>query len=231
MLLLALIFLMLGAGGILSWLAHEYGPAGERQQRFLRFIISTATFQVAGLVAIHAFIRWHGQRWWNLLGLETRPLRWIVLSALVLSVFAIPATILLNSLVAWGISQFQDEPGRQPVMVVLQESGTIWERMALGVAAILIAPIFEETLFRGILYPAIKQAGYPGLALAGTSLLFGAIHATLVTFLPLTFLAIMFALLYEKTDSLLAPIIAHSLFNAVNFAMIVVASGKPILTG
>ena len=76
-------------------------------------------------------------------------------------------------------------------MVVLQESGRLTERIALGIAAIVIAPVFEESLFRGILYPAIKNAGYPTLALVGTSLLFGAIHATLLTFLPLTFLAMI----------------------------------------
>ena len=49
----------------------------------------------------------------------------------------------------------------------------------------LLAPVAEELLFRGILYPAIKQAGFPRLALWGTSLLFAAMHMNLVTFVPL----------------------------------------------
>ena len=59
------------------------------------------------------------------------------------------------------------------------------DRLALGAAAVLLAPVAEEMLFRGILYPAIKQAGYPRLALWGTSLLFAAVHMNLVTFVPL----------------------------------------------
>src|SRR6185503_18905102 len=125
----------------------------------------------------------------------------------------------------------KEEVTQQTVMVVLQESGTVAQRFALGFAAIVIAPVFEEGLFRGILYPVVKNAGYPTLALAGTSLLFGAIHGSILTFLPLTFLGLMFAVLYEKTDSLLAPILSHALFNAVNFTYIVLTAGRPTLSG
>jgi membrane protease YdiL (CAAX protease family) len=75
-------------------------------------------------------------------------------------------------------------------------------------------------LFRGILYPAVKQFGYPRLALWSTSLLFAAIHMNAVTFVPLATLALILTALYEWTDNLLAPIAAHVLFNALNFAML-----------
>ena len=231
LLLLAMIFLALGAGGGLTWLAQQYGPSGEREQRFVRFAIGTLTFQCAGIAFVHAFIKWHGLTWRDFLGLRSQPVRWVAVWAIAMSVFAIPATLLLNSSTAWLISQFQEAPAPQPVMVVLQESARLTERIALGFAAIVLAPVFEESLFRGILYPAIKNAGYPTLAVAGTSLVFGAIHATLVTFVPLTFLALMFVVLYEKTDSLLAPIISHALFNAVNFAIIITGAGETTLTG
>jgi len=38
-------------------------------------------------------------------------------------------------------------------------------------------------------------------------------------FLPLFALAMLLTLLYERTNNLLAPITAHSLFNALNFAL------------
>jgi hypothetical protein len=40
----------------------------------------------------------------------------------------------------------------------------------------------------------------------------------LVTFLPLAVLALVLTALYERTNNLLAPIMAHALFNALNFA-------------
>ena len=90
----------------------------------------------------------------------------------------------------------------------------------MGTATILLAPVAEEMFFRGILYPAIKQAGFPRLALWGTSVVFAAIHLTPVIFLPLLVLALLLVWLYEKTNNLLAPIAAHSLFNGLNFALV-----------
>jgi membrane protease YdiL (CAAX protease family) len=92
-----------------------------------------------------------------------------------------------------------------------------------GIAAILIAPAAEEILFRGILYPAIKERGWPRTALIGTSLLFGAIHGHLPSFVALSFLGLVFALLYDRTSNLLAPILAHSTFNAVNFFLFILS--------
>jgi membrane protease YdiL (CAAX protease family) len=87
--------------------------------------------------------------------------------------------------------------------------------------AVVLAPVVEEMLFRGILYPVIKELGYPRFALWSTSLVFGLVHANFMTFLPLTFLALLLVMLYEATDNLLAPILVHSLFNAVNFFLLV----------
>jgi hypothetical protein len=39
--------------------------------------------------------------------------------------------------------------------------------------------------------------------------------------LPLVFLALVLTLLYETTDDLLAPVIAHRLFNLVNFSWLI----------
>jgi hypothetical protein len=94
------------------------------------------------------------------------------------------------------------------------------ERAIMGIVVIGIAPVGEELLFRGILYPAIKQAGFPHLALWGTSLLFAAIHANLAKFVPLLVLALVLTQLYERTNNLLAPIGAHVVFNALNFVLI-----------
>ena len=81
-----------------------------------------------------------------------------------------------------------------------------------------MAPVAEESLFRGIIYPWIKQTGFPQLALWGSSLLFAAAHLNAVTFLPLLVLALVLAVLYEKTNNLLSCITAHAVFNGLNFA-------------
>lgn len=90
-----------------------------------------------------------------------------------------------------------------------------------GFSTIVLAPLSEEILFRGLLYPTAKQSGYPRMALWGTSLLFGLSHATAMAFVPLTFLAMVLVWLYEVTDNLMTPIAAHCAFNAVNYSWII----------
>src|SRR5256885_13422519 len=94
---------------------------------------------------------------------------------------------------------------------MLQTGISLGPEIFLALLAIAIAPVTEELLFRGILYPFIKQRGYPNLALWGTAVLFGALHLNLTTFAPLTFLGVGLAWLYDTTDNLAAPILAHSL--------------------
>jgi len=88
------------------------------------------------------------------------------------------------------------------------------------VMAAVVAPVVEEVLFRGILYPAIKQIGYPHVATIGTAILFALFHVNLLTFASLTAVALALIALYEFTDNLLAPITAHAVFNASNLIIL-----------
>ena len=88
------------------------------------------------------------------------------------------------------------------------------------VMAVAVAPVAEEILFRGILYPAIKQIGHPRAAAIGTALLLALFHVNLLTFASLTAVALVLIALYEFTDNLLAPITAHAVFNASNLIML-----------
>ena len=65
-----------------------------------------------------------------------------------------------------------------------------------------------------------RDLGHRRMAIAASSLLFAAIHGSLALMLPLTVLAVVLVWLYEKTGSIIAPILMHAAFNAVNFAMI-----------
>jgi membrane protease YdiL (CAAX protease family) len=131
----------------------------------------------------------------------------------------------------WGLQMasikamhaFGWESSEQLALVALRNSGSAAQLISLGIVTILLAPIAEELLFRGILYPAAKQFGFPRSALWGTSALFAVIHFNVAIFIPLLLLAALLVWLYEKTDNLLAPIAAHVTFNAVNFALFFVA--------
>ena len=128
--------------------------------------------------------------------------------------------------------------GHESVCAVLQPSQIPWpscpgspgrcvcrvrplSEHAISQNAVVLAPVAEEFIFRGLLYPFIKQLGWPRLALIGVNLLFALIHFDVATFLALFLLALALTWLYEKTDNLLAPIAVHSLFNATNLGMLV----------
>jgi membrane protease YdiL (CAAX protease family) len=102
---------------------------------------------------------------------------------------------------------------------LLENAQSPWVILYLALFAIVAAPVAEEFIFRGVLYPFLKRVGFPRLAWVGVSFVFALIHFDAATFAPLFVLAIVLTWLYERTDNLLAPIAAHSLFNAANFVM------------
>ena len=74
----------------------------------------------------------------------------------------------------------------------------------------LIAPIIEELVFRGMLYPAwALQWGWLPSALA-TSLVFALLHPN---HFSQFFASLIYICLFRRTGSLRAPIIVHALFN------------------
>jgi len=80
--------------------------------------------------------------------------------------------------------------------------------------------VAEEFIFRGLLYPLVKQLGSPRFAWFGVNALFALIHLDAGTLVPLFVLALALTWLYERTDNLLAPIAGHSLFNVANLVLL-----------
>jgi membrane protease YdiL (CAAX protease family) len=192
-------------------------PVGTKQ--FYTFVTNVVGFHVVALVLVTVFLRHHRTGWLDFLGLRTRGLLRHLALALAVAVVVVPLALTLNRLCAELIELLHMTAEPQPVIKVLKVSETPAERICFFLAAIAFAPVVEECLFRGILYPVVKQHGHPRAALFGTSLLFASIHANLMTFVPLTLFAVVMVLLYEKTDTLLAPILAHALFNLSNFLL------------
>ena len=53
------------------------------------------------------------------------------------------------------------------------------------------------------------------------SLLFAAVHIHLNTFVPLFVFGVILVWIYERTDTLLAPILTHATFNTINFLLFI----------
>jgi len=88
----------------------------------------------------------------------------------------------------------------------------------LIVFAVVVAPIFEELLFRGFAYPALKERVGTVGALLLVSALFALMHAHVASAAPLFALGLALVFAYEYTGSIVAPMALHALFNATNVA-------------
>lgn len=93
-----------------------------------------------------------------------------------------------------------------------------WAIVLLAAMAVVMAPLLEEALFRGILQPALKRRlGFPPAALAVTTI-FTATHVPQFIGYPPALVLIfvcggILSLLREAADSLWPPILFHFGFN------------------
>lgn len=81
----------------------------------------------------------------------------------------------------------------------------------LGVA--VVAPIFEETLIRGIIFNDFRKATPVWLALIIQALIFGIMHMNIIQGTYAFFLGLILGTLYLKYKSIIAAILLHMTFN------------------
>jgi len=79
----------------------------------------------------------------------------------------------------------------------------------------VLAPLAEELLFRGMLYPAVrKYLGPTGGAIAA-GLIFGLVHWDIWRAIPLAIGGTLLCYIYEKTGSILVSALAHGTWNGI----------------
>jgi hypothetical protein len=91
-----------------------------------------------------------------------------------------------------------------------------------GVFVIGIAPVVEETFFRGFLFQALRNSWGVWLAVPASAAIFSAIHLTPSKFVQLAILGMALAFVFHKTRSLWPCILLHALNNTLAFIALVV---------
>lgn len=86
---------------------------------------------------------------------------------------------------------------------------------SLIASVVIIAPIFEEIIMRGIILEGFLNKYKPATAIILSALLFGFIHLNIPQFINTTIIGIILALIYYKTRSLILCICAHALNNTI----------------
>ena len=215
-------------GGLLISLLDKAGvPAFKLPGGFGAVLVATLSFQGAAWGLIGIFLWQHQLNWRAAFGLGDPHLARALGRAVLTVAALLPVLWFLQSASGWALTRLGWPPDDQAAVQLFENAHTLGGRLYLGLFAVVLAPVAEEFIFRGMLFPFVQQLGFPKLAWLGVSTLFAFIHLDAAIFVPLFVLALALTWLYEKTGNLLAPICAHAVFNAVNLALLL---AEPWLT-
>ncbi|MDO8612058.1 MAG: CPBP family intramembrane metalloprotease, partial [Dehalococcoidia bacterium] len=91
----------------------------------------------------------------------------------------------------------------------------------VGILSLALAPVMEETFFRGFLFGGLRGRWGVFFAALSTGFLFALAHVDPLLYIPFTAVGMIFAWGYVYSGSILASMIAHLLFNAISFGLAV----------
>ena len=143
-------------------------------------------------------------------------------SPTVVTLLSILIAVLLYGL-AWGVTTLYG--GEKTDLDLLIES-SLYTRIATAFIAFATAPLVEEIVYRGVIYPAIEKVMGMGFAIAVVSLLFAGVHVfqyrtNLAVIVVITLLSITLTVARAVTGRLLPSFIIHLFFNGVQSVLIV----------
>lgn len=113
------------------------------------------------------------------------------------------------------LARWLGTPAPQSFAEAVNGASYTWEFVLLLTLGGLVAPLKEEILFRGLVYPPLRQAYGKGKGIIYTGLFFGALHWDMVRFLPLFIGGVILTWLYERSRSIWPAIIAHGTWNVL----------------
>ncbi len=175
-------------------------------------LIASIAFQFISAGIVFAFVvtrvrpvEWLGLKW------EKWPLVFLIAPAGVVLMWLFFGSLQYSGFMKW-IESFGVEPVQDTVKL-LQESSDPLTLGLMAAAAVIAAPVCEEIVFRGYLYPAAKKFVGPWIAGLCSALFFAAAHGSMAALVPLFVFGCLLVLVYERTGSIWAPMAIHFCFN------------------
>ena len=198
---------------------HHAREAEPSTARFYQFLLANLILQASLFWVFCRLLRDEALTWPSFLQGSAPSVRKTLPFAITVGAVSTVAMLALSALSTWLLTHFDHTPRLQQPLEILQQARAPLEKFFFAYVALVGAPFFEETLFRGILYPAIKQYSSPGIACVLSAGVFGLIHGDAEKFLPLALFGMILVRVYEHTGTLIAPMITHACFNSINFAL------------
>lgn len=123
-------------------------------------------------------------------------------------------------------------PPPQALLDVLKDlftdQGSLTGRVFL---LVLVAPVTEELLFRGVVLRGLLSRHRPTVAVIVTALLFALVHVNPWQFISAFFFGIVFGWVYLRTESVWACVLAHAVANGMGVVVGALPIDIPGFTG
>lgn len=110
-----------------------------------------------------------------------------------------------------------NQGGGNPLLEIILHSNDGLSMVLLWAMVALLAPLFEETLFRGFFLTSLTRYLPMWGAIGVSALVFAIAHLNLSDILPLTILGCVLGVVYTRSRNLLASILVHGLWNSGSF--------------
>jgi len=190
--------------------SDEGGGALESYARLATLVVAAAILVLAAVV-----MRSHGRNLWRGLGFSSRRL-WRHIGIGVVAYFAFTWALLpvLETAIRFVFEVFGWEMVEHEALTQYRETTSVFGRVALIVAIGLTAPFFEEVIFRGVLFQAIKRYAGSAVGIVVSALVFSLLHPGAFVIVNIFFLGLLFGYLFDLTGSIVPGIVLHFLFNA-----------------
>lgn len=184
-----------------------------------KFLLQSMAMAAMPAIAIIVMLLARGGRIGNVFGLGKVGLFRAIGVGFCLAILALPLTYAAKAITVY-LSASQEAPQALVQKFSSAAQGNDGRLMGLiALSAIVVAPLTEEIIFRGTLYPMLSRFLGRGPAALAAALFFGLVHDTYADLPGLVVLALCFTLAYEVTGSLLVPIFMHATFNGISLVV------------
>ena len=183
-------------------------------------ILQSVVFHWAGLAAVIVVLARRRLPWSGAFGIAIgrlpRDAGWGVVALLA----AMPLLLFYTLLYHLLLAALGHQPSLQDVAFAISDETHLAVRTYFFLLAVVVAPVFEEILFRGILLPLLARRFGVYAAITAVSILFAMIHGHVPSLVTLFLLSVALSLGYLFTRSLATSMVMHAVFNAVTVTIL-----------
>lgn len=211
-----LLFVFIGLALLLSSIQRAMAHSDHPTSRLI-FVFLFSAAQVAVLLMIGSKRR---SGWNQDFGMSLRQLKLLPVSLAVYLAMLPALGVATMAYHAFLQRAFGIDPYMQEVAYLISDSQA-WTRVGFILLAVAVAPLYEELIFRGVLFSYLScRIGLTG-SIVAVSTIFALVHFHIPSMFPLFLLSVVLCLAYWRTGSLWTNIGVHALFNGVTVLVLI----------